>query len=142
MRRQRRGFTFLEIIVVVAILAILATLIIPRFMGRVDEARNTQADVQMKELAKTLELYRLDNGKYPTTEQGLKALVEKPTSDPVPTKWKQYIDAIPVDPWGNEYVYISPGTKGAYDLMSVGQDGRAQTEDDRDSRPMATSSPK
>jgi len=142
MRRQRRGFTFLEIIVVVAILAILATLIIPRFMGRVDEARNTQADVQMKELAKTLELYRLDNGKYPTTEQGLKALVEKPTSDPVPTKWKQYIDAIPVDPWGNEYVYISPGTKGAYDLMSVGQDGRAQTEDDRDSRPRATSSPK
>jgi general secretion pathway protein G len=128
-RRARRGFTFLEIIVVVAILAILATLIIPRFSGRVEESRITQAQVQIKELAKALELYRLDNGKYPTTEQGLKALVEKPSGEPRPLKWKQYMDAVPKDPWSNEYVYLSPASKAPFDIVSLGPDGK-ESEDD------------
>lgn len=140
-RTRRRGFTFLEIIVVVAILAILATLIVPRFAGRVDESRLTQAQVQIKEIAKGLEMYRLDNSKYPTTEQGLKALVEKPTTDPVPNKWKQYMETIPQDPWGNEYVYLSPGTKAPFEILSLGPDGNQSEDDIRSTAPSGTPTP-
>jgi general secretion pathway protein G len=132
-KKRQTGFTFLEIMVVVAILAILAGLIIPRFTGRMEEAKKTKAAVQIRELTKALEIYRLDNGNYPTTEQGLKALVEKPTLDPLPKKWKQYIDKIPKDPWGNDYIYISPGNHGAYDLKSNGPDGDEGGEDDIES---------
>jgi general secretion pathway protein G len=145
-RRYRvRGFTFLEIMVVVAILAILAGLIIPRFVGRAEEARKTKAVVQMREIMKALELYKLDNGQYPTTEQGLVALVEEPLSEPKAKKWRKYMDKIPVDPWKNNFVYICPGadhgrksdadrekTEGKYgffDLSCLGPDG-TQSEDD------------
>jgi general secretion pathway protein G len=135
MRKKPRkaGFTFLEIMVVVAILAILAGLIIPRFTGRLEEAKKTKAAVQIRELTKALEIYRLDNNYYPTTEQGLKALVEKPTLDPLPKKWKQYMDKIPKDPWSNDYVYIAPGAHGAYDLKSNGPDGEEGGGDDIES---------
>lgn len=129
-QRRRRGFTFLEIMVVVAILAILATLVIPNLMGGVDTAKIDATKVQIKSLQSALELYRLDNARYPTTEQGLKALTEKPTSEPMPTKWRKYIDEIPKDQWNNEYIYVAPGTKGPYDIISAGQDGKAGTEDD------------
>ncbi|MHC9541735.1 MAG: type II secretion system major pseudopilin GspG [Vulcanimicrobiota bacterium] len=144
--RKMRGFTFLEIMVVVAILAILAGLIIPRFVGRAEEARKTKGILQMKEIMKSLELYKLDNGKYPTTEQGLLALVEQPTSEPVPKKWKQYMDKVPLDPWKNNFIYICPGadhgrktdtdrekTEGKYgyfDLICTGPDGVQDSEDD------------
>lgn len=139
-----RGFTFIEIMVVVVILAILAGLIIPRFVGRAEEARKTKAVVQMREIMKALELYKLDNGKYPTTEQGLIALVEEPTSEPLPKKWKQYLDKVPLDPWKNEYIYLCPGANhgekidkeekegkyGYFDLLCIGPDGVEDTEDD------------
>lgn len=130
LRGRRRGFTFLEIMVVVAILAILATLIIPRFMGGVDDARLKATVVQIKSFQQALEMYRLDNARYPTTEQGLKALVEKPTAEPVPTRWKKYLDEVPKDQWGSDYIYIAPGTKGAFDIISPGPDGKPGTEDD------------
>jgi general secretion pathway protein G len=146
MRKNRqRGFTFLEIMVVVAILAILAGLIIPRFVGRAEEARKTKAIVQMRELMKALELYKLDNGQYPTTEQGLTALVEQPTSEPMPKKWKKYLDKVPLDPWKNQFIYICPGADhgrksdvdrektegkyGFYDIICYGQDGIEGTDD-------------
>ncbi|MFH0803442.1 MAG: type II secretion system major pseudopilin GspG [bacterium] len=131
MRRSRRntGFTLIEIIIVVTILAILAGLIIPRYVGRVEEARKVKAVIQIREMMKALELYRLDNGKYPSTEQGLQALAEQPTSEPLPLKWRQYMDKIPKDPWGNDYIYLCPGTHGALDIISIGPDGK-EGEDD------------
>lgn len=131
MRRSRRntGFTLIEIIIVVTILAILAGLIIPRYVGRVEEAKITKTVVQIRELMKALELYRLDNGKYPSTEQGLQALVEQPTSEPQPLKWRQYMDKIPKDAWNNDYIYLCPGTHGALDIISIGPDGK-EGEDD------------
>jgi len=131
MRRSRRntGFTLIEIIIVVTILAILAGLIIPRYVGRVEEARKVKVVTQIRELMKALELYRLDNSKYPSTEQGLQALVEQPTSEPQPLKWRQYMDKIPKDAWGNDYIYLCPGTHGAFDIISIGPDGK-EGEDD------------
>ncbi|MCL5036408.1 MAG: type II secretion system major pseudopilin GspG [Chloroflexi bacterium] len=129
MRTRQRGFTFIEIMVVVVILGILAGLVIPRLIGRAEEARKTKAAVQIRELVNALELYRLDNSTYPTTEQGLKALVEKPTTEPEPNKWKQYMDRIPKDPWGKDYTYICPGTHGSFDIYSLGADGE-ESEDD------------
>ncbi len=143
----RRGFTFLELMVVVAVLAILASLIIPNFVGRAEDAKKTQAVIQIREIMKALELYRLDNGSYPSTEQGLKALVEKPTGDPEPIKWKRYMDKVPVDPWKHEFVYVCPGedhTQNSdslseeeeedtnylrFDLSSLGPDG-IESDDD------------
>ncbi len=131
MRRTRmnRGFTLIEIIIVVTILAILAGLIIPRYVGRVEEARKVKAVTQIREIMKALELYRLDNGKYPSTEQGLQALVEQPASEPQPLKWRQYMDKIPKDAWGNDYIYMCPGTHGAFEIISLGPDGK-EGEDD------------
>src|SRR6478736_608844 len=132
--RSDRGFTFIEIMVVVAILAILAALVIPRIMGRTDDAKRTAAKVQIRNIEGALQLYKLDNGVYPSTEQGLKALVEKPSVGVVPKKWKLggYLPNIPEDPWGNPYKYLSPApvqqgqygqVKGDYEITSFGTDG-------------------
>jgi len=131
-RKLNRGFTFIEIMVVVVILAILAGLVIPRFLGRAEEARRTKTVVQIRELMSALDLYKLDNSIYPSTEQGLKALVDKPTGDPAPRNWKKYMDRLPKDAWGKDYLYICPGVHGAYDLKSLGADGE-ESDDDIDS---------
>ena len=126
-RRRAGGFTLIELMVVIVILGILAGLIIPRIMGRPDEARRAKARLQMESIETSLKLYKLDNGSYPRTEQGLKALVELPTTAPLPRNWRQggYLEKgqVPKDPWGNDYVYVSPGAKSEYDLSSYGADG-------------------
>jgi general secretion pathway protein G len=124
------GFTFIEIMVVVAILAILAALVIPRIMGRTDDAKRTAAKVQIRNIEGALQLYKLDNGVYPSTEQGLKALVEKPSVGVIPKKWKigGYMTKLPEDPWANPYKYMSPSPKGEYELMSLGTDGEVGGE--------------
>lgn len=120
-----RGFTFIEIMVVVAILAILAALVVPRIMGRTDDAKRTAVKVQIRNIEGALQLYKLDNGVYPSSEQGLKALVEKPSVGVVPKKWKVggYLPKLPEDSWGNPYKYTSPSPKGDYEIMSLGTDG-------------------
>lgn len=128
MRRDERGFTLIELMVVVVILGILAGLIIPKIMGRPEEARRLKAKMQIQALETSLKLYYIDNGSYPTTEQGLNALVEKPTIEPIPRRWREggYVEKgkVPLDPWGNPYVYISPGVHSEdYDLESYGADG-------------------
>jgi general secretion pathway protein G len=129
-RRDDRGFTFIEIMVVVAILAILAALVVPRIMGRTDDAKRTAAKVQIRNIEGALQLYKLDNGVYPSTEQGLKALMEKPTVGVVPKKWKVggYLPKLPEDPWGNPYKYLSPSPKGDYEVLSLGTDGEVGGE--------------
>jgi general secretion pathway protein G len=125
MQRRQRGFTLIEIMVVVVILAILGTLVAPQILGRIDEARVTKARTDMKLLQGALDMYRMDNFRYPTTEQGLDALVHKP-NDPNLKNYKPegYVQQMMKDPWGHDYVYVSPGTGGApYDLMSFGADG-------------------
>ena len=121
------GFTLIEIMVVMVIIGILAGLIVPRIIGRPDEARQTKARVQIESIETALKLYKLDNGYYPTTEQGLQALVEPPTAGQLPKAWREggYLEKgkIPKDPWENEYVYLSPGIYGDFDLMSYGADG-------------------
>lgn len=119
------GFTLIEIMVVVFILALLAGIVVPKIMGRTDEARRTTAKVQLKNIEEGLHLYKLDNGVYPSTEQGLSALVTKPTIGTIPQHWREdgYLPKLPKDPWFHEYVYISPGSHGDYDLMSYGADG-------------------
>ncbi len=123
--RSAGGFTFIEIMVVVAILAILAALVVPRIMGRTDDAKRTAAKVQIRNIEGALQLYKLDNGVYPSTEQGLKALVEKPSVGVIPKKWKigGYIPKLPEDPWGTPYKYLSPSQKGDYEIISLGTDG-------------------
>ncbi len=124
---SEEGFSFLELMVVVVILGILATYIAPRFMGRTDDAKAVKAKVDIFAIETALKLYKLDNGNYPTTEQGLAALVEKPSTEPVPLNWKEkgYLEKskVPTDPWGKEYLYLSPGVHDDYDLISYGADG-------------------
>ena len=122
--RLQRGFTLIEILVVIAILAILGALVVPNIMKRPDEARVAAARHDVQAIVQALKLYKLDNGFYPSTEQGLKALVEKPTTAPIPNNWKSYLDKAPVDPWGHPYVYLSPGMHGEVDVMSYGADGQ------------------
>ena len=128
MRRGNRGFTLIELMVVIVILGILAGLIIPRIMGRPDEARQTKARIMIEGIETAMKLYRLDNGFYPTTEQGLRALVEASTIPPVPRNWREggYLEKgkVPKDPWGNDFVYLCPGTQGEFDLISYGADGQ------------------
>jgi len=123
-RSDPRGFTFIEIMVVVAILAILAALVVPRIAGRTDDARLTAAKVQIRNIEGALQLYKLDNGVYPSTEQGLKALVEKPTAGVIPKNWKAggYLGKVPLDPWGTAYKYVSPSPKGDFEVLSMGAD--------------------
>ena len=126
-KRGARGFTLIELMVVIVILGILAGLIIPRIMGRPDEARRAKARIQIESLETALKLYRLDNGSYPTTEQGLQALVESPSAGQQAKNWRQggYLERnkVPKDPWDKEFVYLSPGAHGDFDLSSLGADG-------------------
>jgi general secretion pathway protein G len=118
------GFTLIEVLVVVAILGILAAIVVPRIMDRPDEAKRVAAQADARAITQALKLYRLDNGFYPTTDQGLGALVQRPTSPPVPGNWKQggYLERLPKDPWGSDYQYLSPGVKGEIDVFSLGAD--------------------
>jgi general secretion pathway protein G len=124
------GFTLIEIMVVVAILGILAALVVPKIMGRPDEARIVAAKQDIAAIKQALNLYRLDNVRYPATEQGLHALVERPTSGPIPGNWKAggYIERLPNDPWGAPYQYLNPGLRGEIDVFSLGADGAAGGE--------------
>ncbi len=123
--KRRSGFTLVEILVVVVILGLLATLVIPRVVGRGEEAKRTATLVQIREIEQALDLYKLDNGFYPTTEQGLDALVSKPAGMPEPRNYREdgYMKKVPMDPWGRPYVYRSPGEHGEIDLFSFGPDG-------------------
>lgn len=122
-----RGFTLIEIMVVVVILGILAGLIVPRIMDKPEEAKRTKAEIQIKALEQALKFYKLDNGSYPTTEQGLQALVEPPAVGNLAKKWKEggYLEKgkVPKDPWDNDFIYIAPGLHSDFDLMSYGSDG-------------------
>ena len=119
------GFTLIEVMVVIAILAILAALIVPKVMSRPDEARVVAAKQDIAALGQALKLYRLDTKRYPTTEQGLRALVAKPSQAPVPENWKQggYVERLPMDPWGKPYQFLNPGLHGEIDVFSYGADG-------------------
>lgn len=131
---NNRGFSLIELMVVVIILGILAMYIGPKLMGRTEQAKVTQARVQMEALAVALKLYKLDNGIYPSTEQGLTALIEPPETGTIPKKWRKggYLEKskVPPDPWGNEYIYISPGVNDDYDIISYGADGVPGGEDE------------
>lgn len=120
------GFTLIEIMVVMVILGLLVAIVAPNLMGRSDQARVTVAKTQMKQVSNALDLYKLDNNRYPTTDQGLRALVEKPSGAPEPRNWNPdgYMPSVPRDPWDNPYDYSSPGLNGPYDLISYGADGR------------------
>jgi general secretion pathway protein G len=130
---NRNGFTLIEIMVVIFILGLLASFIAPRIMGRTDEAKQTKTRIQIEGLETALKLYKLDNGMYPPTEQGLQALVEQPETEPVPKKWRKggYLEKgkVPLDPWGNDFIYLSPGVHGDFDILSYGADGVAGGED-------------
>lgn len=121
----QRGFTLLEVMVVVVILGILAALVVPKIISRPDEARVIAAKQDIASLLEALKLYRLDNQRYPTTEQGLQALVARPTTAPLPPNWKVggYVERLPKDPWGNPYQYLNPGVRGEIDIFSFGADG-------------------
>ena len=122
--RFPRGFTLVEIMVVVVILGVLAVLVVPRVVGRADDARAVAAKQDVAAIMQALKLYRLDNGRYPTTEQSLAALVTKPQSQPVPSNWQKYLDKVPKDPWGNVYHYLNPGVRGEIDVFSLGADAQ------------------
>ena len=125
-RDPEAGVTLIEMMVVLVIIAIVAGLIVPNVIGRPDEARITVARTDLGTIASSLEMYRLDNRSYPTTAQGLEALVSRPAEPPVPPNWAGdgYLAQVPEDPWGNPYVFRAPGETGAYDLVSLGADGQ------------------
>ncbi len=124
--RRNSGFTLIEVMVVVVILGILASIIIPKIMDKPDQARVVKAKQDIQAIQSALEIYRLDNYVYPTTDQGLDALVDKPSSNPPPPHWSQYLARLPVDPWGHPYMYLNPGSHGSsVDIWSYGADGQA-----------------
>lgn len=125
---KQRGFTLIELMVVLAIIGVLAALIVPNVLGRADDARITAARTDVGNLMQALKLYKLDNQRFPSGEQGLNALTLKPTTEPVPGNWKPYLDKLPNDPWGRPYQYMNPGIKGEVDVLSFGADGQAGGE--------------
>ncbi|MGB0893098.1 MAG: type II secretion system major pseudopilin GspG [Parashewanella sp.] len=131
-RRKQKGFTLLEVMVVIVILGILASLVVPNLLGNKDKADQQKAVSDIVALENALDNYKLDNSRYPTTEQGLEALVEKPTIDPIPRNYREdgYIRRLPKDPWRNDYLLLSPGEHGKIDVFSAGPDGEAGTDDD------------
>jgi general secretion pathway protein G len=123
-RAVQAGFTLIELMVVLVIIGVLAALIVPNVLERADEARATAARTDVNNLMQALKLYKLDNQRYPTGEQGLQALLSKPGTPPVPANWKPYVEKLPNDPWGRPYQYLNPGVKGEIDVMSFGADGQ------------------
>ena len=123
-QRLSAGFTLIELMVVLVIIGVLAALIVPNVLDRADDARATAAKTDVNNLMQALKLYRLDNQRYPTAEQGLQALLAKPATGPIPSNWKSYLDKLPNDPWGRPYQYLNPGVKGEIDVMSFGADGQ------------------
>lgn len=127
MRAKASGFTLIEIMVVIVILGILAALVVPKFMSEPEKAKIVKTKMDIRALESALEMYKLDNGVYPTTDQGLRALVTQPTSSPVPSNWKSggYIKDLPKDPWNNPYQYLNPGVHGEIDIFSYGPGGQS-----------------
>lgn len=125
-QNKKQGFTLIEVMVVVVILGILAALIVPKIMGRPDEARIIKVKQDIRAIESALNLYKLDNYTYPSTEQGLESLITKPTGMPEPRQWKEggYLDRLPKDPWGFPYLYLNPGEQGEMDIFSLGADGQ------------------
>jgi general secretion pathway protein G len=123
-----RGFTLIELMVVMAIIGVLAALIVPNVLGRADDARVTAARTDVGNLVQALKLYKLDNQRDPSSAQGLQALVTKPSTEPVPMNWKPYLEKLPADPWGRPYLYMNPGLKAEVDVLSFGADGQSGGE--------------
>ena len=130
--KKQKGFTLLEVMIVIAILGMIAGMVVPNLMGSGDDAKIQSTAIEIRTLESTLDMYKLKAGNYPTTEQGLEALVSMPEIEPVPRNYPEdgFLDKVPVDKWGNEYQLISPGEMGKFDLFSMGPDGEAGTEDD------------
>ncbi len=126
--RRSSGFTLIELLVVLVIIGVLAALVVPNVLDRADEARVTAARTDVNNLMQALKLYKLDNQRYPSSEQGLEALVRKPTAGTPPPNWKPYVEKLPTDPWKQPYQYANPGIKGEIDVYSFGADGRAGGE--------------
>lgn len=129
-RSRQKGFTLIELMVVVVILSILAAVVIPRVMDRPEQARTSAAKTNIRALSSALDMYKLDNYQYPTTDQGLDALVNPPDLQPQPENWNRYMNRIPLDPWGSEFLYLQPGVRAEVDIFSPGPNRRPGDEDD------------